>query len=184
MEEVLGRFSPEPSQRPAQMGGEHFASQQSPHAEYSNVESMGSPMGSSHVQLITGSPPTASPQRHFIEPLKDELQMIWLQKYHPWFPILHHTSVSLTFSEIVAVQSPLQKAITAVTIWDVPGISSEQKKFTSETIRQEVVIDAMESFDFRSIQALLILSILFWGEGKWHQYSSLIAISKRCVLQV
>ncbi|KAI9929456.1 hypothetical protein MW887_000928 [Aspergillus wentii] len=105
----------------------------------------------------------------------DELQSVWLQKYHPWFPIMHHTSIVSAFSE----PSLVQKAITAVIIWDIPGLPLEQRQSQSEKLRQEAILAAMPSLNLASIQALLILAILYWGEGSWTMYSNVIAMCKR-----
>lgn len=113
-----------------------------------------------------------------------EIQLVWLQKYQPWFPIMHHTSVSGAFSASENAPGLLQKAIMAVTIWDTPAIPWERKQFLSESLSQEVILNAMGSLHLRTVQALLTLLILFWGEGKWVQYSNLAAMCKRCVSAV
>ena len=132
------------------------------------------------VQLDQNTPCTgvASPSQA-ANPLDNELQDLWLQRYHPWFPILHHTSMRAAFSGTVPDRSLVRKAITAVTIWDIPGLSTDYKLAQSGSLSQEVVLKAMGSSNFDSLQGLLILAMLAWGEGKWSQCGNLIALCKR-----
>lgn len=179
MAEVVGRLSEEPSYTRTETNYVPLTSQEPPQISFGSSETLRTPQ-SSAVQMETDpSPLVASPDNILIEPLRYDLQMIWLQRYRPWFPILHHTSVSQAFSEASSTQCLLQKAIIAVTIWDIPSISSEQKQLVSTNLRQEVILVAMESLTLRSVQSLLILSILFWGEGNWVKYSNLTAMCQR-----
>ncbi|KAL4868237.1 hypothetical protein BDV12DRAFT_197459 [Aspergillus spectabilis] len=127
---------------------------------------------------------TKSLSENSIEHLNHELHTLWLQRYQQWFPILHHTSVSNAFSGNLLEQALVQKAIMAVTIWDIPVMLFEQRQFHSERLQKEVIPSAMTSMSLRSIQSLLILAILFWGEAKWIEYSNLIAMCRRMSQQL
>jgi hypothetical protein len=131
------------------------------------------------LQLYRNTSCAAPPSILTNESLHYELQALWLQNYHPWFPILHHTTVKAAFSETRQDPSPVQKAIMAVTIRDTRGISAEQNLSQSAKMAEEVTLEAISSLCLSSVQALLILSILAWGEGKWVQCSNLIAVCKR-----
>lgn len=171
MEDVLGRLSQsQPSQPPTErddLATTPSTGRLAPPLCVQNVESTSSPQ------------PDTAPME--TTALTYELQLVWLQKYQPWFPVMHHTSVSDAFVEAENGPGLLQKAVKAVAIWDSPGIPLERKQFLSESLRQEVIVNAMGSLHLRTVQALLTLSILFWGEGKWVQYSNLAAMCKRCV---
>nr|L7WMF9.1 RecName: Full=Notoamide biosynthesis cluster transcriptional coactivator notQ'; AltName: Full=Notoamide biosynthesis cluster protein Q' [Aspergillus versicolor]AGC83588.1 transcription factor [Aspergillus versicolor] len=157
MEDVLGRLSQSQPSQPAterdDLATTPSTGRLAPPLCVQNVESTNSP------QADTAPVETTA--------LTYELQLVWLQKYQPWFPIMHHTS-----------------AVKAVAIWDSPGIPWERKQFLSERLRQEVIVNAMGSLHLRTVQALLTLSILFWGEGKWVQYSNLAAMCKRLSQQL
>ncbi|KAJ5098886.1 hypothetical protein N7532_005887 [Penicillium argentinense] len=184
MEKVVGRLSEEPSHTQTETNNVSSTIREPPTLDFGNAETLRTPQSNAVRMETDPSPLVASPQDLLIEPLRYELQMVWLQRYHPWFPILHHTSVSQAFSEATSTQCLLRKAIEAVTIWDIPGITWEQKQISSTTLRQEVISSAMESLNLRCIQALLILSILFWGEGKWLPYSNLTAMCQRLSQQL
>ena len=175
---MVGRLSHEPSQDDSDANDVPSTNLQLRHTlEYNDAGPMNSP--SLDIHMETGTPLTESPPNHSIECLNYELQVLWLQKYHPWFPILHHTSISSAFSDRQREQCLVQKAIMAVTVRDVLGVPWERRQLNSHSFRQEVILESMECLNLRSIQSLLILSILFWGEGKWSEYGSVIAMCKR-----
>lgn len=180
MEEVVGLLSEKPSR--TETNEVASTSQEPSQFGFGNTKRLRTPQSNAVHMESDPSPLVESPENILIEPLRYELQMVWLQRYHPWFPILHHTSVGQAFSEASSTHCLLQKAIMAVTIWDIPGVSWEQKQFSSATLRQEVILGAMNSLTLRSVQSLLILSILLLGEGKWPQYGSLTAMCQRYFL--
>lgn len=178
MDNVVGRLSHEPSHDDSNTNEVPSMNLELRHPlEYDDAAPMNSP--SLDISMQTGPPLTEPPPRHSIECLNYELQVLWLQKYHSWFPILHHTSISSAFSDRQRQQCLVQKAIMAVTVWDVLGMPWERRQSNSHSLRQEVILGSMEYLNLRSIQSLLILSILFWGEGKWSEYGSVIAMCKR-----
>ncbi|OJJ07648.1 hypothetical protein ASPVEDRAFT_76488 [Aspergillus versicolor CBS 583.65] len=174
MEDVLGRLSQsQPSQPPTERD------------DLATIPSTGRlapPLCVQNVESTSSPQPDTAPME--TTALTYELQLVWLEKYQPWFPIMHHTSVSDAFVEAENGPGLLQKAVKAVAIWDSPGISWDRKQFLSERLRQEVIVNAMGSLHLRTVQALLTLSILFWGEGKWVQYSNLAAMCKRLSQQL
>lgn len=182
MDEVVGQLSQEPSHIVPEANRVSTSSLdiQAPRLDYNNsVEHVATPQPDD-LRLDHRTPYTATISPNITDQsLNNEIQDIWLQKYHPWFPILHHTSVVTSLSSTLPGHSLLQKAIMAATIWDISGMSPEQRNIESEKICQELILKAMASSNFPSLQALLILAMLSWGEGKWPQCTNLIAVSKR-----
>ncbi|KAL3490403.1 hypothetical protein BJX62DRAFT_252046 [Aspergillus germanicus] len=114
-----------------------------------------------------------------LEGLEFDFQALWFENYHSWFPILHNTSIRSAFMDDRLDQFLVRKAIMAVTIWDAPRMPWEQKQLCSQRLYKEIIMDCLGSSTLRSVQALLILSMLHWGKGKWCEYSNLIAMCKR-----
>ncbi|KAJ5618228.1 hypothetical protein N7528_006871 [Penicillium herquei] len=177
MEEIVGQLSRQQSRNIDSLpdfneltSGVSFDLQNTQSLEYGTAEHMSSaPPDDSQVYRNTSC--SAPPSIQTNESLHYELQALWLQNYHPWFPILHHTSVKAAFSVGPKVQRLVQKAIMAVTIRDTRALSAEQKVSQSRKMDEEVTIEALSSSSLDSVQALLILSILAWGEGNWSQFA-------------
>lgn len=121
--------------------------------------------------------PANIPSAH--SPPSNQFQDLWLENYHWWFPILHTSSVERAFLEVEPEYILIQKAIIAVTVYDIPTMSWEQKNTQSAALRHDVIISAMASANICCAQALLILGILYWGEGDWPQYVNISAVCKR-----
>lgn len=173
MNDVVGRLSRDPSQNDTEMD---LVSPSTPQpltqSDHDTLGPLDSPPSDVHVH------PGAVTQLSQIEstpPLDWVSHDVWMQKYQHWFPILHRTSVNNSFSR----REGLHKAIMAITMWDMASMPLDWRQTRSHTLCQEVILDAMTAVNLRSIQSLLILSIHFWGEGKWSEYSSTIAICKR-----
>ncbi|KAJ5280287.1 hypothetical protein N7478_005659 [Penicillium angulare] len=184
MDEVVGQLSYE---RPRHIEPAHSDTETNiessivsavPQVGYDNVERVHVPRPDdprlnhdAYAPVTLGSPTE--------ETLEYELQESWLRSYQSWFPVLHRTTVVNAFSTTLPGQTLIQKAIMAVTIWDMPGMLTEQKQTHSKKLHEEVILNAMASSKFSSLQALLILAMLTWGEGKWSECGHLIAICKR-----
>lgn len=150
---------------PTEMTGAHSLSHQSRQHDHNSVDLM-SPSQSDDLHPAPDSLDTVIPLSNYDnESFNQQLKYLWIQKFHPWFPILHHTSVAGDFS--IPGQSIVHRAIMAATTLYVPGISLEQKICQSETIREEVYLKSITSLSLASVQALLILAFLCFGEGKW-----------------
>lgn len=138
------------------------------------------------------SPTLAVPtiQSTTIEPSRAdfiELCNVWFDKYHRWFPILHQASLLQTLhDQSVSVNlSPhyeVLKAITAVTlphVGFVTTLSHDQRRVLSAEYAQNIAIHAMEFLSLSSLQAVLIISVLEFGNGKLSKFWNLIALCKR-----
>lgn len=118
-------------------------------------------------------------------PVLSELCSIWFKRYHPWFPILHQPSLteslqnlerSETLSQLLAV-----KAICSVTLvhYESPLVSADERRQWSDSLRDTVCCQALKQVTLQSVQALLIISNVEYGEGRFEQFWNLIALSKR-----
>lgn len=162
---------------------------------YSPAQELSAPQASSRPSLT--SPNTSSENealsRHSIQfdplsyPVLSELCAIWFNKYHPWFPILHQPSLTTSLQHLRSSQASNQylvvKAICAVTLvhYDSPLVSMEERTQWSDSSREEICYQALKQVSLQSLQALLILSNLDYGEGRFEQFWNLIALCKRLV---
>lgn len=114
-----------------------------------------------------------------------DLCAIWFRDYHPWFPILHQPSLDEALTHPSQLQASehylVIQAIVAVTLQHYQGLSvtPEQRRHSSGAIRDAVVIDAIKMTSLQSVQALLILSTLDYGEGRTSQCWNLLGLCKR-----
>lgn len=116
-----------------------------------------------------------------------ELCNVWFDKFHRWFPILHQASLLQTLQDqSVSVNlSPyyqVLKAIAAVTlphVGFVTTLSHDQRQILSAEYAQNIAIHAMEFLSLSSLQAVLIISVLEFGNGKLSKFWNLIALCKR-----
>lgn len=151
--------------------------------------------GPSHESILVS--PHSSPSTHLYNPpaaqfdplsypVLSELCSIWFKRYHPWFPILHQPSLTASLqnlenspsSQLLAV-----KAICAVTLthYESPLVSAEERRQWSDSLRDTVYCQAMQQMSLQSVQALLIVSNLEYGEGRFEQFWNLLALCKRYV---
>lgn len=124
----------------------------------------------------------------FSYPVLSDLCSIWFQKYHPWFPILHQPSLTASLQNLEGLETLSQyllvKAICAVTLFHYESslVEADEIKQWSENLRNEVYSQSLTQIDLQSVQALLIISNLEFGEGRFEQFWNLIALCKRCGL--
>lgn len=175
MDEVVSRLSPEPSEEVPVGNGAALLDDQPMNQAIEPRSQNGTLLDVS----LDNSHDTESSSPRWLEGLEFELRSAWLQQYQSWFPILHHTSVSNVLLDDRPEQRLVAKAIMAVNVLDVGGMPWEQRLTWSQKIREEVILECLTSTTLRSVQALLILSMLFWGEGKWSEYGNLIAMCRR-----
>ncbi|KAL5338803.1 hypothetical protein BJX70DRAFT_398362 [Aspergillus crustosus] len=102
------------------------------HRENAIVRSLDSGAGPPLASQMTNHGTSESQPRISIG---SELHAAWLQKYQQWFPILHHTSVSNSFGGMKLEHGLIQKAIMAVTLWDMSEIPLEKKETETEQPR-------------------------------------------------
>lgn len=116
-----------------------------------------------------------------------ELCSAWFDKFHGWFPILHPPTIMQTLQDIsISLElSPLYvvlKAIAAVTlphVGFVTSLSHDQRRMISADYAQDIALHAMDSLSLPSLQAVLIVSVLEYGNGKLSKFWNLIALCKR-----
>lgn len=148
-----------------------------------SLETRGCPNGNSHVELsrceklLADSPISSLASR-------SDLCAQWFEKYHPWFPILHQISFTEELSKPCLFCSPklvVFKAIVAVigSAFGVPEFKHPFANKYDEMLRKEIILEAIDSISLRSLQALLILTIMDYGEGKFLSVLNLIALCKR-----
>lgn len=124
----------------------------------------------------------------FSYPVLSELCSIWFNQYHPWFPILHQPSLTASLQHLdgSGTLNPYLtvKAICAVTLchYESHLVSSEERKQWSDSLRDAVCTQALNQVSLHSVQALLIISNLEYGEGRFEQFWNLIALCKRYLL--
>ncbi|CRG89095.1 Zinc finger transcription factor YRR1 [Talaromyces islandicus] len=123
--------------------------------------------GTPAMQAHTEHDETRNPSRSaFIE-----LCSAWFDKFHGWFPILHPPTVMQTLQDIsISLElSPLYvvlKAIAAVTlphVGFVTSLSHDQRRVISAEYAQDIALRAMDSPSLPSLQAVLIVSVLEYG---------------------
>ena len=121
----------------------------------------------------------------FSYPVLSELCSIWFNQYHPWFPILHQPSLTASLQHLdgSGTLRPYLtvKAICAVTLihYESHLVSTEERKHWSDSLRDSVCTQALNQVSLHSVQALLIISNLEYGEGRFEQFWNLIALCKR-----
>lgn len=117
------------------------------------------------------------------------VRSVWFTKYHPWFPILHHTSLdnaavrsssshsnsNLVYEAVVAVlssdnMSPLQQQASQ---------DRSKREESLRCMRDSVVQAAMGTTSLQSVQALLIISIHYYAEASLTMYWNILAVCKR-----
>ena len=118
-------------------------------------------------------------------PVLSELCAIWFKRYHPWFPILHQPSLIASLQQLKSSkdldQSLAVKAICVVTLphYESPLVSLDERNQWSASLRDSICCQALKQVSLQSLQALLILSNLDYGEGRFEQFWNLIAWCKR-----
>lgn len=141
------------------------------------------PASSINVDSIVSGIETLSPS------ILAELLDIWFSDYSRWIPILHKPSLLDTLHKRYLKDSPLYivlKAITAVTVTDtqrtrLSRLSLEDRQNLALSFRCQIVMEAIGSLSLQSLQALLIITILDYGAGKFSDFWNLVALCKRQV---
>ena len=111
----------------------------------------------------------------------------WFSDYYRWIPILHKPSLLDTLDTRYIIDSPsyiILKAITAVTVTDtqrtrLSRFSGEDRQRLALSFRCQVIMEAMGSLSLQSLQALLVITILDYGAGKFSDFWNLVALCKR-----
>lgn len=121
-------------------------------------------------------------------PVLAELLDTWFSDYYRWIPILHKPTLLESLQRSHSLQESslyiVFKAITAVTVTDtqktgLSRLSEENRKRLALSFRCQVVMEAMGSLSLQSLQALLVITILDYGAGKFSDFWNLVALCKR-----
>lgn len=126
---------------------------------------------------------------HNLDPLSHqavtELCRVWFEKYHRFFPILHQPSFTQLLTQTDNVASSryglVAQAIIAVTLQHSSLLVEDaiQRQQWQEQLCTAVVVDCIRTSSLQSIQALLVLSSLQYGEGKFMQSWNFLAMARR-----
>lgn len=121
-------------------------------------------------------------------PVLGELLDTWFSDYYRWMPILHKPTLLETLQHLHSPRHTslhiVFKSITAVTVTDtlktsLSRLTDEDRERLALSFRCQVVMEAMGSLSLRSLQALLIITILDYGAGKFSDFWNLVALCKR-----
>jgi hypothetical protein len=110
---------------------------------------------------------------------------IWFRKYHRWFPILHQPTASVEIETASPFDSDngttlVQQAIVATTLEESQSTwSIEAKRKWKARTTASITIAALDNATLTSIQALLVLSVMHYGDGDMLKSSSLLALCRR-----
>lgn len=108
----------------------------------------------------------------------DKTLHIWHEKYQPWFPILHETSISRIRNPGDVQYDLLRQAIATVIVFDSQNSSPHEKHLANQS-RNNVIQHASAHSALRNLQALLILSINYFTAGQMTQYWAVMATCRR-----
>ncbi|KAL4756059.1 uncharacterized protein BDW70DRAFT_166824 [Aspergillus foveolatus] len=134
----------------------------------------------------------APPSQKLTAKMAAEHCTIWFERYHPWFPILHQPSVveycqSWDPNDHAGAISLTVQAIVSVVLVDPTGdtsLTEVQRRKWSRRLRDEVLLAAMHNLSMEGLQALLIVSIVEYGEGRLSEFWNLMALCKRVSTQL
>jgi hypothetical protein len=112
---------------------------------------------------------------------------LWFGEYHTWFPLMHQQTLTRClegFTNLAGTGRPLVlQAITAATIE-----SSKRSEMVLEDLRdlriklrESTILAALNSPCLDSIQALLVLSMLQYGNGCLTEAGNLLAMCRKYV---
>lgn len=107
-----------------------------------------------------------------------DIRALWIAGYSLWFPVLHPTFFDAA-NHVTPEDELLWKAITAVTVVRTEIMESHERKSLSTRLQNEVTVEALGNLSLRSVQALLVIANLVYGDGNMTKFGSLISVCKR-----
>jgi hypothetical protein len=114
------------------------------------------------------------------------LVKIWFDNYHSWHPLLHQPSLEECLQSQGGreddTHSLIFKAIAAVVIpssYANLNLSQADRSSWSKSLRSQVLFSAIGQVSFHGLQAMLILTVLDYGNGDLSQFWNLIGICQR-----
>lgn len=119
-------------------------------------------------------------------PVIQELCATWFRRYHRFFPILHRATVMQTVHSPDAAERStyllVAKAIVAVSLQHsdiLRECTMAQREQWQSQISSSILIECVDNQSVQSVQALLILSILHYGDGRFLRSWNLLAMARR-----
>ena len=110
----------------------------------------------------------------------------WFAVYHPWCPILHQPSYLDALQKRPFVLGELPNLLTfkaiAAVVYQNRRFSTNGNQHVqawSSVMRRKIIKKAMTEVSLPSMQALLILSVMDFAAGKFHDFWNLVALFKR-----
>lgn len=110
---------------------------------------------------------------------------LWFEKYHSWFPLLHQQTLLQcldNFTDIANTGRPLVlQALVAVTLESGDRVNAMPKDSNVQgtDLKNATVLGALNSPCLDSIQALLVLSMLQYGNGCITEAGNLLAMCRK-----
>jgi hypothetical protein len=110
---------------------------------------------------------------------------VWFEKYHLWFPLLHRQTLLQSLDNVIDIAStgrPLVlQAIAAASLESVDGVNAASKDSHDQgtDLKNSTVLAALNNPCLDSIQALLVLSMLQYGNGCITEAGNLLAMCRK-----
>jgi hypothetical protein len=154
-------------------------------------QSISGPSGTGHYSLASQSPEDDSCLRAASKmPILGPPELaqhchVWFEKYHPWFPLLHQQTLLQcldNFTDIASTGRALVlQAITAATFESVDSVNPTPKDshHRRTDLKNATVLAALDAPCLDSIQALLVLSMLQYGNGCTAEAGNLLAMCRK-----
>jgi hypothetical protein len=110
---------------------------------------------------------------------------VWFEKYHPWFPLLHQQTLLQCLddsSDIASTGRPLVlQAIVAATLESTESVNATPNNPHNQgtELKNVTVLAALNAPCLDSIQALLVLSMVQYGNGCITEAGNLLAMCRK-----
>lgn len=107
---------------------------------------------------------------------------LWFEEYHTWFPLMHQQTLAQCLEEYTNISDtgrPL--VLQAITVAALGSTSRPQEGTESlkSELKNATVLEALNSSCLDSIQALLVLSMLQYGNGHLTEAGNLLAMCRK-----
>jgi len=161
---------------------------------YLGSESISGPPGEDNHSLASQSPEGEPSRRAASETSIEALLRlpqiaqschVWFGKYHPWFPLLHQQALLQCLDNFIDIASTgralVLQAIVAATLEFVDRVDATPNSSHSQgtKLKNAVVLAALNAPCLDSIQALLVVSMLQYGNGCTAEAGNLLAMCRK-----
>ena len=112
---------------------------------------------------------------------------VWFEQYHAWFPLMHQQTLMRClegFTTISDTGRPLVfQAVAAATLGSIShqDLMEEDVKILRTSLKNTTILAALNSPSLDSIQALLVLSMLQYGNSCLTEAGNLLAMCRKYV---